>query len=128
MGHAGADVFRRHYLHQTINVDSQSAYLGSVGRGDLLNTVQLGLTSAKTNPRAPIKFSPGNLREHKGYPKQAKLVLERDSLGGTLKMECGSIKAAEHLLPERPRNTYNKLRSQSPYIQGTSRASRLERC
>ena len=99
MGHARADVFRRHYLHQTVKVDTQSAYLGSLDRGDLVKTV--GLMSAKRDPRAPVKLSPGDLGKHKGYPELAALVLERDSLGGTLKMECGSIKAAERLLPER---------------------------
>ena len=30
MGHARADIFRRHYMHQTVKVDTQSAYLGTV--------------------------------------------------------------------------------------------------
>ena len=62
MGHARADVFRR---HQTVKVDTQSAYLGSVDRGDLVGTV--GSMSAKRDPRAPVKLSPGDLGEHKGY-------------------------------------------------------------
>ena len=109
MGHARADVFRRHYLHQTVKVDTQSAYLGSVDRGDLVGTVDL--MSAKRDPRAPVKLSPEDLREYKDYPKLAAIVLERDRLGGELKMECGSIEAAKHLLPERFQE-YNKLRSQ----------------
>jgi hypothetical protein len=44
MGHARADVFRRHYLHQVVKVDTQSAYLGTVNRCDLVATV--GLMSA----------------------------------------------------------------------------------
>ena len=71
----------------------------------------VGLMSAKRDPRAPVKLSPGDLGKHKGYPELAALVLERDSLGGTLKMECGSIKAAERLLPERFQE-YKKLHNQ----------------
>ena len=71
----------------------------------------VGLMSAKRDPRAPVKLSPGDLREHKDYPKLAAMVLERDSLGGELKMECGSIKAAKRILPKRFQE-YNKLRSQ----------------
>ena len=71
----------------------------------------VGLMSAKRDPRAPVKLSPGDLREYKDCPKLSVLVLKRNSLGGTLKMECGSIKAAERLLPERFQE-YNKLRSQ----------------
>ncbi|RPB05263.1 hypothetical protein L873DRAFT_959845 [Choiromyces venosus 120613-1] len=61
MGHARADVSRRHYLHQTVKVDTQSTYLGSVGRGNLVGTV--GLMNAKRDPRVPVKLSPGDLRE-----------------------------------------------------------------
>ena len=71
----------------------------------------VGLMSAKRDPRAPVKLSPGDLREHKDYPKLAAMVLEGDSLGGELKMECGSIKAAKRILPKRFQE-YNKLRSQ----------------
>ncbi|RPB01468.1 hypothetical protein L873DRAFT_1647896, partial [Choiromyces venosus 120613-1] len=109
MGHAQADVFRRHCLHQTIKVDTQSAYLGSVDRGDLVGTV--GLMSPKRDPRAPVKLSLGHLMELKDYSKLAALVLQRDSLGGTYETEYGPIKAAKHLLPERVQK-YNKLSSQ----------------
>ena len=71
----------------------------------------VGLMSAKRDPRAPVKLSPGDLREHKDYPKLAAMVLERDSLRGELKMECGSIEAAKRLLPERFQ-AYDKLRSE----------------
>ena len=71
----------------------------------------VGLMSAERDSHAPVKLSPGHLREHKDYPKLAAIVLERDSLGGKLKMECGSIEAAKRLLPEQFQE-YNKLRSQ----------------
>ena len=72
---------------------------------------KVGLLGAKRDPRAPVKLSPGDLRKHKDYPKLAETVLERGSLGGKLKMKCGSIEAAKRLLPERSQK-YNKLRTQ----------------
>ena len=103
MGHARTDVFRRHYLHQTVKVDTQSAYLGSVDRGDLVGTV--GLMSAKRDPRAPVKLSPGDLREHKDYPKLAAIVLERDSLGGDSRWNAGRSKQPNASYPSDSRNT-----------------------
>jgi hypothetical protein len=69
MGHARADVFRRHYLHQVVKVDTQSAYLGTVNRSDLVATV--GLMNANRDPRAPVKLSTGDLKQHKSYQKLA---------------------------------------------------------
>ncbi|KAI5789795.1 hypothetical protein FPQ18DRAFT_261175, partial [Pyronema domesticum] len=51
MGHARADVFRRHYMRQMVKVDTQSHFLGTINRNDLWQTV--GLMSAKRDPRAP---------------------------------------------------------------------------
>ena len=45
MGHVGADCFHRHYMHQTVKVDTQSAYMGATNRGDLTKTA--GLMSNK---------------------------------------------------------------------------------
>ena len=53
--------------------------------------------SAKRDPRAPVKPSPGDLSGHKDYPKLSALVLERGSLGRKLKMERGSIEEAKRL-------------------------------
>jgi hypothetical protein len=54
MGHARADIFRRHYLHQTVKVDKQSMYLGTVSRTDLISSI--GLMSARRDRRAPVKL------------------------------------------------------------------------
>ena len=40
MGHARADVFHRHYMHQTVKVGTQGAYLGTT-RADLIKTISL---------------------------------------------------------------------------------------
>ena len=53
MGYARADVFRRHYMHQTAKVDTQSAYMGTTNRADLFRTI--GLIN-KRGPRAPVKL------------------------------------------------------------------------
>ena len=54
MGHARADVFCRHYMHQTVKVDTQSVYLGTTSRACLIKAV--GLMSNKRDPRAPVKL------------------------------------------------------------------------
>jgi integrase len=76
MGHARADVFRRHYMHQTVKVDTQSAYLGTVSRDDLIKTI--GLMSAKRDPRAPLKVKTATIEQH---PQLAKLKSEFEVLG-----------------------------------------------
>ena len=48
MGHTRADVFRRHYMHQTVKVDTQSVYLGTTNRTDLIKTI--GLMNKKARP------------------------------------------------------------------------------
>ena len=46
----------------------------------------VGLMNTKRDPCAPVKLSPGDLREHKGYPKLAALVLEGGNLGGSTRV------------------------------------------
>ena len=98
MGHARADVFRRHYMHQTVKVDTQSAYLGTVNRSDLIKSV--GLMSKKRDPRAPVQLSAEELGSCLDSPELAALLLERDRLTATLRTECRSVKAAETLQPK----------------------------
>ena len=54
MGHPRAGVFRRHYMHQTIKVNTKSVYLGTINRADPIDIV--GLMSNKRDPRAPAKL------------------------------------------------------------------------
>ena len=75
MGHARVDVFRRHYMHQTVKVDPQSAYLGTVSRSDPIKSV--GLMSKKRGPRAPVKLSAEELGSHRDHPELATLLVER---------------------------------------------------
>ena len=100
MGHARADVFRRHYMHQTVKVDTQSAYLGTVNQSDLIKSV--GLMSKKRDPRAPVKLSAEELESHRDHPELAALLLQRSRLKTALRTECGSAtgKAAKTLQPE----------------------------
>ena len=85
-------------MHQTVKVDTQSAYLGTVNRSDLINSV--GLMSKKRDPRAPTKLSAEELGSCRDHPKLAALLLERDRLATTLRTECRSVKAAETLQPK----------------------------
>ena len=99
MGHARADVFRRHYMHQTVKVDTQSAYLGTVNRSDLTKSVSLMSNLNKRDPRAPAKLSAEELESHQDHPELAALLLEWIRLATTLRSECRSAKAAETLQP-----------------------------
>ena len=60
MGHARADVFHRHYMHQTVKVDIQGTYLGTANRADLIKAI--GLMRNKRGPQAPVKPDPENGR------------------------------------------------------------------
>ena len=71
-----SDIVRYHLLTPSMPT---SAYLGSVGRGDLVGSDSL--MSPKRDPRAPVKPSAEDLREHRGYLELAALVLKRGSLG-----------------------------------------------
>lgn len=97
MGHARADVFRRHYMHQTVKVDTQSAYLGTTSRVDLIKNI--GLMSTKRDPRAPVKVGPKdfNLQSH---PEIATLTSEKERLAKSLQSACGTISTAKTLQPE----------------------------
>ncbi|KAF8534000.1 hypothetical protein BDD12DRAFT_897299 [Trichophaea hybrida] len=107
MGHARADVFRRHYMHQTVKVDTQSAYLGTVDRADLIKNI--GLMSTKRDPRAPVKIQAEELElEH---PRLTALLAEKGSLALSLKDKHGTIKTAETAQPELHRQ-YTNLRNQ----------------
>ena len=94
-------VFQRHYMHQTVKVDTQGAYLGTVDRSDLVKNI--GLMSISRDPRAPVKLGIGDFEKHQDYPTLSVLRLEKDNLKATLTTSCGSIKAAKILLPEQHR-------------------------
>ncbi|KAH0602744.1 uncharacterized protein H6S33_008394 [Morchella sextelata] len=95
MGHARADVFRKHYLHSTVKVDTQSAYLGTVSRADLIRNI--GLMSANRDPRAPVRLKPGFKLDN--HPEIAALKAERDRMGRSLRAEYGMLKASESAFP-----------------------------
>ena len=109
MGHTRADVFRRHYMHQTVKVDTQSAYPRTANQSNLVKNI--GQMSISMGPRAPVKLGAEDLEKHQDYPTLSALQLEKDNLKTTLKTKCGSIKAAKTLLPEQHRE-YTRLSSQ----------------
>ena len=98
MGHARADVFRRHYMHQTVKVDTQSAYLGTTNRAGLIQTI--GLMSNKRDPRALAKLDPENDRL-KNHPKLSALKFEQKRLMSILKEECETVREAKVRQPEK---------------------------
>ena len=85
-------------MHQVAKVDTQSTYLGTVNRSDLIKSV--GLMSKKRDPRAPVKISSEELEGHRNHPELAALLLEWDRLTTSLRTECRSAKAAKALQPE----------------------------
>ncbi|RPA90956.1 hypothetical protein L873DRAFT_360229 [Choiromyces venosus 120613-1] len=96
MGHARADVFRRHYLSQRVKVDTQSGYLGAVSRDDIIKNI--GLMSAKRDPRAPTKLDPGDdfLQE---CPALTRLTHNRDQLVTSLRSKYGTLTSAKNSEP-----------------------------
>jgi len=95
MGHANSQVFRHHYLSQNIKVDTQSWFLGTVNREDLIKTV--GLMSAKRDPRTPTELKQGIIVNQ--HPELVGLLEEKDQIAQALKAECRTIKAAKFLKP-----------------------------
>ena len=85
-------------MHQAVKVDTQSAYLGTVNRSDLIKSV--GLMSKKRDPRAPVKISAKELESHRNHPELTALLLERDRLTTALRTEYRSAEAAKTLQPE----------------------------
>ncbi|KAI9855621.1 MAG: hypothetical protein M1824_005948 [Vezdaea acicularis] len=89
MGHARADVFK-HYISQTVAVDTQSAYLGTPARKDLMQAV--GHMSATRDPRVPKKLTDDQKAEIARDVSLSKLRKIRDELSGQLRLQSGKIK------------------------------------
>ena len=97
MGHARADVFRRHYMHQTIKVDTQSTYLGTANRADLMKTIGL---MRQRDLRAPVKLDLEN-RQVEKHPKISALTIKQKRLTTELKAECKMVGKAKVHQPEK---------------------------
>lgn len=97
MGHARADVFRRHYLHQTVKVDTQSMYLGTVSRTDLISSI--GLMSARRDPRAPVKVDTAEL-DINNHPQILPLKEDTDRLRIDLRKKYKTLTAARNRFPD----------------------------
>ena len=95
-------------MHQTVKVDTQSAYLGTTSRADLIKTISL--MSNKGGPRAPVKLDAVDLEDDilENHPELSALVIERKRLKAILKAECRTAAGAKALQPEKYRE-YNRL-------------------
>ena len=82
-------VFSAATVHQTVKVDTQSAYLGTVNQSNLIKSV--GRMSNKKGPRAPVELSAEELESHRDHPKLVTLLLEQSRLTTTLRAECRSV-------------------------------------
>ena len=111
MGHARADVFRRHYMHQTVKVDTQSAYLGTASRADLIKTIDL--MSNRRDPRAPVKLDAEDLEDDglENHPKLSALKIKRDRLKTNLKAEYRTVTGSKAFQPEKHQE-YTRLTHQ----------------
>jgi hypothetical protein len=108
MEHARADVFRRHYMRQMVKVDTQSHFLGTINRKELLGT--LGLISAKRDPRAPTTLPPEIKKEleKEQDPILVEMKKERLDLKEALRKESTFIKDA----PDEVRKRHDRITSQ----------------
>ena len=61
-------------MHQTVKVDTQSAYLGTTNRADLIKTISL--ISNKRGPQALVKLDPENDRLE-NYPELSALKVKQ---------------------------------------------------
>ena len=115
IGHARADVSRRHYMHQTVEVDTQSAYLGTTNRGGLIKAA--GLMRNKRDPRAPVKFDAEDFKKRQFANRDlSTLIVERNRLVDILKAKCGTITEARTLQPEKYQE-YTRLVSRTHGIR-----------
>ena len=124
MGHARADAFRRHYMHPTVKVDTQSDYLGTTKRGDLIKTV--GLMSNKRDPRAPVKLGAGNMKKLPiGKSRIDPPYRQTESPGGHLKGRMRAAREARTLKPEEHQE-YTRLTGRIQCIRKELRRTALK--
>jgi len=85
LGQSRADVFERYYISRKVNVDIQSAYLGTAPRSDLL--MAIGRMSLSSDPRAPKSLNEEQKRQAHSAPE----VLRLQSLRDEKKIEIKSL-------------------------------------
>ena len=69
-------------MHKTVKVGTESAYLGTTNRGDLIKAV--GLMSNKRGPRAPVELDAEDFKNRQLADFSA-LIVERNRRLDTLK-------------------------------------------
>lgn len=124
MGHERADVFRRHYLHQTVKVDTQSLYLGAVSREDLIKTV--GLMSARRDPRVPQQLDKERLAALMEDSHSKYLTKQRDGLGEDIKLRHATLSAAKAAEPGKYQEYEKAQRARRTYTAKLKRDSLAE--
>ena len=85
LGQSRADIFERYYISRKVNVDIQSAYLGTAPRSDLL--MAIGWMSFSSNPRVPKSLSEEQKRQANNAPE----VLRLQSLRHEKKIKIKSL-------------------------------------
>ena len=112
-------------MHQTVEVDTQSAYLGTASRADLIKTI--GLMGNKRDPRAPVKLDAEDLEDDRleTHPKLSALKIERDRLKAILKAKYGTAAGSKAFQPEKHRE-YTRLTRQISSTRAGLKRSALE--
>ena len=103
MGNENAAVFQRHYINQTVKVNTQSTYLGTTKRRDLIEAV--GLVGARRDPQAPTK-SDGQCK-YSENPKLRELLGLKEILYSELKRRYGTLAKAAQQHPLKSKGTKN---------------------
>ena len=110
-------------MHQTVKVDTQSAYLGTASRADLIKTI--GLMSNKRDPRAPVKLDAKDLEDDRLeiHPELSALKIKRDCLKTIIKTEHRTVADAKALQPEKHRECVRLTRQISSTRAGLKRSA-----
>ena len=91
MGHARADVFK-HYIHRTVQVDTQAAFLGNPSRKELITGMLRMGASRDTN--APTSLTTEQHAEINRDQLLTALRLERSEIVSQIKAKHGYVKGA----------------------------------
>ena len=91
MGHARADVFK-HYIHRTVQVDTQAAFLGNPSRGELV--AGMSRMGASRDANAPTSLTAEQRTEIDRDPRLIALKLEKSELVSQIKANHRYVKDA----------------------------------
>ena len=92
MGHAREDVFK-HYIHRTVQVDTQAAFLGNPSRRELVTG--MSRMGASRDANAPTSLTAEQCAEIDRDPRLIALQRERSELVSQIKANHQYVKNAE---------------------------------